>query len=84
MTIDLIKTKYDTLDNRVEVAFTENTDQPDPFTIKVDRKGMSIYGRLHTPIESNEAYKCFAGFMAQAWNEHLKLKPRISLTPTDG
>lgn len=74
------KEKYDSLDGKTVVSYIEDTDQPDPFTAKMNRSGMSFQGTMHYQITSEKELEEFAKFVADCWAEHKRLAPKILTT----
>lgn len=65
-------TKFDSLDGKTIVAYTVEGSE---YAIKADRAGMDVNGFR---IEGEAALQQFAALIADAWQSHRKLKPKLS------
>lgn len=61
----------------VEVRFTEESQELEPFMIVATDAGIFFRGRS-TPIFDSEDMDTFARVVAIAWKTHQKLKPKLT------
>jgi hypothetical protein len=85
MLIQFEKSKYSGIDGRTYVAFTQkNSTQEKPFQIIASPSGVSFKGTMEGEIQKNlPEMQDFARMVAEAWKEHLRLKPIIKTHPTE-
>ncbi len=75
-----IRTSFTGLDGRVVVAFTEDVARIDAFTIEVRPSGMKIKGVMTMEISSEGELQDFAKLLSDIWQEHRRIKPKLSTT----
>lgn len=71
------KSKFDSLEGKTVVAWQEQSNTADPFTVKVDSEGMWFEGKLSTKIITQSDLQSFAKMISDCWVEHSKLAPKI-------
>lgn len=70
-----VKTKYDSLDGKVIVAYTT---EDSAFSMKASRAGVTFQGEL--TLESQAELQEFAKLLSDVWTDHRKLVPKLSST----
>ena len=65
--------KYSDLANRTVISYTQ--DAPNPYAMKATPMGITFEGKLE--ITSEEDLRDFARLIADVWNDHQKLAPKI-------
>lgn len=65
--------KYSDLANRTIISYTLESDKP--YSIKASPMGITFDGKLE--ITSEEDLRDFARLIADVWNDHQKLAPKI-------
>lgn len=74
---EFVRTRFEGVDGKITVSFTENTERVDPFTVTISKSGMKFSGVLEKEIASEAELQDFAKFISDAWVEARKLAPKI-------
>ena len=75
-----IQSKFDALDGKTKVAFTEVSDSITPFSVEVDSSGLICRGVMEKKIVMELDLQGFAQLISDAWVEHRKMAPKIHKT----
>lgn len=81
--VQVSKAKFDGLDGRTTVTYTENNASDNPFKITCTAQGITLSGKMEKVLTSNDELQDFARLIAEAWKDHTRLKPRIITSVTD-
>lgn len=73
--MEFIVTKYDGLDGKTKVAYTEKDGD---FAVIADQSGINFKGTLKEPLSSHTELNAFAELIGDMVKEHFKLKPKLS------
>ncbi len=74
------KTKFDGLDGKTVVGFTEMSDEATPFSVRMTKSGMTMQGKMSKEICTQDDLEAFARFVTNAWMEREKLRQKLSTT----
>ena len=78
--VDFNVVKFDGLDGKTIVAYQENSGESEPFEVRVSRSGMTFKGKLSSEICTENDLQDFAKMIADIWQEHRKLAPKLNQT----
>jgi hypothetical protein len=75
-----IRAKVSSLSGDTEVRYTQQGDQPAPFTVVASPKGVEFKGELKEPLSDQSDLEGFAKLVASAWKDYQTLKPKLNLS----
>ena len=81
--VDFNVTKFDSLDGKTIVSYQEDSEETEPFEVRVSRSGMTFKGKLSTEICTERELQDFARMISDIWQEHRRLAPKLSSNPME-